>query len=126
MAPDLPPTSSEVVVAGGSGSVETVMQSRADYPMRVDTVIVDYNNDGSSTPTTLELHEAPDGTAAGDLDATTRRKTLFLAAGDDYSEVGITMRDIQSDLLVLPDGNQDAEIAVYAGGYHVTSTRTDS
>lgn len=126
MPPELPPTSGEVVVAGGSGAVETVMQSRASYPVRVDTLIIDYNNDGSSTPTTVEIHEAPDGTPSGDLDASTRRKTVFLDAGEDFQETGLTMRDVQSDLLVLPDGNHDAELAVYAGGHHVTSTRSKS
>jgi len=116
------PHSDEVVVASGSGSVETIIESRDDMPLRVREIVVDYNNDGASTPTTVEIHEAPAGTAAGNLDASTRRKTIYLSAGGT-AVVDAPFRQVESDLLVNPDGNHDADVAVFAGGHHVESVR---
>lgn len=115
--------SDEVVLASGDSSVEPVIESRTGYPLTVDTVRVDYDGSAATAATTVELHEAPDDATSGDLDASTRRLTLFLGAGDTRVETGLSMRELQEDLVVLPDGNQDADLAVYAGGYHIETTR---
>lgn len=119
--PENPPHSGETVVASGSASVETVLESRDDAPFRANQIILDYDGSAAST---IEIHESPDGTGSGSLDGTTLRKTVHLNAQGRVVLDNLMMRDFNTDVLVNPDGNTDGDLAVYADGADILSSRS--
>lgn len=117
MAHDIPDGDThEVAAATGANVVETVFQTPDDKGYRMTHLLLDYPADATAR-TVVEIHDAPDGTASGDLDADTRRfKTDLDPDGDRVFLEDWPFRDVETDVVVLVDGNQDAQYWVTVGG----------
>lgn len=119
------PDSGEVIVTAGNGTTpQTVLDTRDDANYEINEIVIEYDPAATAT-TELTLHDDPDGTAGGDLDAAL--KTIKnLTPGEVRSYDDLSMRDFEQDVIVQADGNQDDEVAVYVDGKNVTGSRARS
>lgn len=116
----------EVAAGAGANTVETVFDPPDQYGYRMTDLLISYPAD-ATTRTVVELHDAPDGTASGDLDADTRRFEDELdPAGERIQLTGWNFRDFEEDVLVLIDGNQDAQYWITVGGELLTGALPES
>lgn len=108
-----------VAAATGANTVETVFETPDDATFEMEDLSAVYL-EGATTATVVELHDAPDGTGSGALDADTRRYKTELSgattAADKEQLSGFTFRPFEEDVLVLVDGNQDADYVLTVGG----------
>lgn len=105
----------EVGAAVGANTVETVFETPDDAGFRMTHLELEYAA-AATVATVVEIHDAPDGTASGDLDADTRRYETELSPDDRVALGDWPFRDVEEDILVLVDGNQNGDYHVTVGG----------
>lgn len=111
------PDGDVATVASGDGDTDltTVFETPDDSMFEATDLVIDYT--GGTTETVLEIHDAPDTAAAGDLDADTRRAKITLSgSGERASLSDVTFRPFEEDVIADPDGNQDHDVVVTVGG----------
>jgi len=111
------PDSDTTTLAAGDGGTNGVVSLREEEVMSVSMVRLQYSSNGT-TQSVISMYDEAEGTAPGDL--SDKVDEFHLSPGDEITIEEATYRDIEDDVLVEPDGNQDAEIVVTIGGYPVT------
>lgn len=112
------PVSGTITISGGASSPETVLDLREASTLRIEYIKVDYNGDATSAGQ-LILYDETDGTPSADLDRDI--EGFQLAASADRVVVDDpSLDDVERDIIVEPDGNQDAAVQLTIGGTAVT------
>lgn len=110
--------SGTITIGSGSGSVETVLDLRDEASLDIEYIKVDYNG-GATTAAEVILYDESDGTSSGNLDRDI--EGFQLAAGADRIVIDDPSLDqIENDVVVEPDGNQDAAVQITVGGQAIT------
>lgn len=108
------PESDDVSYDASTNNVVTVIDNRDDALYEVNQIHVEYP-ESATTAFTLEFHDEPDGTAAGNL-ADLRKTAVDIQPGEARSYTGLSMRSFEDDVVVNGDQNGDATARVYVDG----------
>lgn len=104
-------------IQGGDTAPATLMSLRSEETLSLKYVKLHYEA-GATTNTIVEVYDEADGTTSGNLED--KVDHFALAPGDTVVVEEGVWRDIEEDILLLPDGNQDGQILVTAGGNPLT------
>ena len=104
-------------LASGTSVVQTVENLRPEETFAIDYIKVEYDS-GGGVASDLEFYDDPDGTSAGNLN--NRFEKFKIQGGDRIIIDDVTYDDVEDDILINPDGNQDAEVTITVSGRVVT------
>lgn len=121
--PGSPDSGSATIASGDSATtVTTVVDTRDDTNFEVEKIILSYPVGGTAAQ--VQFFDDPDGTADGDLSSALLTLEVDTASGDGNIVIeDPSLRDIENDILVEPDGNQTEAIEVFVGGKNLAGAR---
>lgn len=113
---------SVTVVAGDGNTPQTVYSIDSDVLYRVERIEWSYSS-SSAVATEFAIHDDADGTSNANV-SDERHRVLDVASGGDSGTVDFSgSRPFEEDVLVVTDGNQDADLEVTVFGEKLTDLR---
>lgn len=110
------PRSEVATVSSGASSPQTAIDLRSEETLAIEEILLQYDA-GAGTPAVVEVYDEPDGTAQGDL--SDKIGEFRLSSGDTINP-DMVWKDVEDDVVLLPDGNSDDAITVTIGGWTIS------